>query len=185
MCAGYCNRPVSYSNGWTGSSMKWRLMRANLFKCKLICPHKPPFHARSSPTVRIRNWLIYAHILFNAGCLWQWWVSKARCAQASTCFLHIPVIKSVREGWPSSATGNLKLETQNENKQPLTIRKPFVQTQIGEFESIASHVFGTLKSFILGNVLVLNRRRGTEKAIFTSYALLLTIWLDIWIRAFI
>ena len=23
------NRPVSYSNGWTGSSMKWRLMRAN------------------------------------------------------------------------------------------------------------------------------------------------------------
>ena len=24
------NRPVSHSNGWTGSSMKWRLMRANL-----------------------------------------------------------------------------------------------------------------------------------------------------------
>ena len=24
-----CNRPVSYSNGWTGSSMKWRLMQAN------------------------------------------------------------------------------------------------------------------------------------------------------------
>ena len=23
------NRPVSYSNGWTGSSMKWRLMRSN------------------------------------------------------------------------------------------------------------------------------------------------------------
>ena len=23
------NRPVSYSNGWTGSSMKWRLMRGN------------------------------------------------------------------------------------------------------------------------------------------------------------
>ena len=23
------NRPVSYSNVWTGSSMKWRLMRAN------------------------------------------------------------------------------------------------------------------------------------------------------------
>ena len=22
-------RPVSYSNGWTGSSMNWRLMRAN------------------------------------------------------------------------------------------------------------------------------------------------------------
>ena len=23
------NRPVSYSNGWTGSSMRWTLMRAN------------------------------------------------------------------------------------------------------------------------------------------------------------
>ena len=23
------NRPVSYFNGWTGSSMKWRLMQAN------------------------------------------------------------------------------------------------------------------------------------------------------------
>ena len=33
------NRPFSNSHGWTGSSMKWRLMRANLFKCKLICPH--------------------------------------------------------------------------------------------------------------------------------------------------
>ena len=33
------NRPFSNSRGWTGSSTKWRLMRANLFKCKLICPH--------------------------------------------------------------------------------------------------------------------------------------------------
>ena len=33
------NRPFSNSHGWTGSSMEWRLMRANLFKCKLICPH--------------------------------------------------------------------------------------------------------------------------------------------------
>ena len=33
------NRPFSNSHGWTGSSMKWRLMWANLFKCKLICPH--------------------------------------------------------------------------------------------------------------------------------------------------
>ena len=32
-------RPFSNSHGWTGSSMKWRLMQANLFKCKLICPH--------------------------------------------------------------------------------------------------------------------------------------------------
>ena len=32
------NRPVSYSNGWTGSSMKWRLMRANKFAFEKICP---------------------------------------------------------------------------------------------------------------------------------------------------
>ena len=35
----FLNWPFSNSHGWTGSSMKWRLMRANLFKCKLICPH--------------------------------------------------------------------------------------------------------------------------------------------------
>ena len=33
------NRSFSNSHDWTGSGMKWRLMRANLFKCKLICPH--------------------------------------------------------------------------------------------------------------------------------------------------
>ena len=57
------NRPFSNSHGWTGSSMKWRLMQAKLFKCKLICLHEPPFHARSSPTVRIRNWPIIALVL--------------------------------------------------------------------------------------------------------------------------
>ena len=36
---GTVNTPFSNSRGWTGSSMKWRLMRANLFKCKLICLH--------------------------------------------------------------------------------------------------------------------------------------------------
>ena len=51
-------RPFSNSQGWTGSSMKWRLRRANFFKCKLICPHRPPFHARSSPAVRIQQWSI-------------------------------------------------------------------------------------------------------------------------------
>ena len=35
----HLNTPFSNSHGWTGSSMKWRLMRANLFKFKLICPH--------------------------------------------------------------------------------------------------------------------------------------------------
>jgi len=30
------NRPVSYSNVWTGSSMKWRLMRANQFAFEKI-----------------------------------------------------------------------------------------------------------------------------------------------------
>ena len=34
---GLHNRPFSNSHGWAGSSMKRRLMRANLFKCKLIC----------------------------------------------------------------------------------------------------------------------------------------------------
>ena len=33
-------------------------MRVNLLKCKLICPRYSPFHAKSSPTVRIRNWPI-------------------------------------------------------------------------------------------------------------------------------
>ena len=47
------NRPFSNSQGCPGSSMKWRLMRANLFKCKLTCSHLV-----SSPTVRIRNWPI-------------------------------------------------------------------------------------------------------------------------------
>ena len=37
------------------TSMKERLMRGNLsFKYKLFPPHEPPWHARSSPTVRIR-----------------------------------------------------------------------------------------------------------------------------------
>ena len=45
---------------------------------------------------------------------------KTRCAQAYTRSLHILVVKSAREGWPSSATGNLKLESWNENKQPLS-----------------------------------------------------------------
>ena len=33
------NRLFLNSHGWTGSSMKRRLMQANLFKYKLICPH--------------------------------------------------------------------------------------------------------------------------------------------------
>ena len=33
------NRPFPNSHGWTGSSMKRRLMWANVFKCKLVCPH--------------------------------------------------------------------------------------------------------------------------------------------------
>ena len=36
------------------TSMKERLMRGNLFTCKLFPPHEPLSHARSSPTVRIR-----------------------------------------------------------------------------------------------------------------------------------
>ena len=36
------------------TSLKERLMRGNLFKCKLFPPREPLSHARSSPTVRIR-----------------------------------------------------------------------------------------------------------------------------------
>ena len=36
------------------TSMKERLMRGNLLKCKLFPPREPLSHARSSPTVRIR-----------------------------------------------------------------------------------------------------------------------------------
>ena len=43
----------SYSHGWTGPSVKWRLMRGNLFRFKLFYLHKPPLPARSSPTVGI------------------------------------------------------------------------------------------------------------------------------------
>ena len=49
------NRPYSYSHGWTGTSVEWRLMRENLFRCKLFYPHNPPLHARSSPTMGIRT----------------------------------------------------------------------------------------------------------------------------------
>ena len=42
------------------TSMKERLMRENLFKCKLFPPHEPPSLARSSPTVRIRIWSIHS-----------------------------------------------------------------------------------------------------------------------------
>ena len=30
----YHNRPHSYSQYWTGTSLQWRLMRGKLFKCK-------------------------------------------------------------------------------------------------------------------------------------------------------
>ena len=36
------------------TSIEERLMRRNLFECKLFPLHEPPSHARSSPTVRIR-----------------------------------------------------------------------------------------------------------------------------------
>ena len=33
-CSGDSNGPYSYSQYWTGTSLQWRLMRGNLFKCK-------------------------------------------------------------------------------------------------------------------------------------------------------
>ena len=35
-------RPVSYSNGLVGSSMKWRLMRGKSFHIQIISPPPPP-----------------------------------------------------------------------------------------------------------------------------------------------
>ena len=56
------NRPYSYSRYWTGSSMKWRLLRGNLFICKCIPPQEPPLHARSSSIPRIRIWPISNYV---------------------------------------------------------------------------------------------------------------------------
>ena len=59
------NRPYSYSRYWTGTSLKLRLMRGSLFKCKWhlslfkdIPPHEPPLQASSRPIPRIRIWPI-------------------------------------------------------------------------------------------------------------------------------
>ena len=52
------NRPISYSRYWTGTSLQSRLMRCNLFTCKLfndIPPHEPPLQASSSSIPRTRN----------------------------------------------------------------------------------------------------------------------------------
>ena len=35
------NRPYSYSRYWTGTSLQWRLMRGNLFKCKYFLIYSP------------------------------------------------------------------------------------------------------------------------------------------------
>ena len=59
------NRPYSYSRSWTGSSMKWRLLRGNLFICKCIPPQEPPLHARSSSIHRTRIWPIERYIPTN------------------------------------------------------------------------------------------------------------------------
>ena len=59
------NRSYSYSRYWPGSSLKLRLMRGSLCKCKWhsspfndIPPHEPPLQASSRPIPRIRIWPI-------------------------------------------------------------------------------------------------------------------------------
>ena len=37
----YDNRTYSYSQYWTGTSLQWRLMRGNLFKCKYFLMYSP------------------------------------------------------------------------------------------------------------------------------------------------
>ena len=36
------SRPYSYSQCWTGTSLQWRLMQGNLFKCKSFLIYPPP-----------------------------------------------------------------------------------------------------------------------------------------------
>ena len=69
------NRPYSYSWYWTGSSMKWRLLRGNLFICKCIPPQEPPLYARFSSIPRIRIWPIclpylVRHVSINQVNIW-------------------------------------------------------------------------------------------------------------------
>ena len=40
------NRPYSYSHGWTGTSMRWRLMQGKKFAFEMSSPRQPLFHAR-------------------------------------------------------------------------------------------------------------------------------------------
>ena len=48
------NKPYSYSHGWTGTSIQWRLVRGISFEFEKIPPHEPLLHVSASPTVRIR-----------------------------------------------------------------------------------------------------------------------------------
>ena len=51
-------RPIvvnySYSNGWTGTSIQWRLLRGISIEFEKTPPHQPLLHVSASPTVRIR-----------------------------------------------------------------------------------------------------------------------------------
>ena len=68
---GFCgcgidNRPYSYSQYWTGTSLQWRLLRQifsntnDIESCfKNISLHMPPWQTSSSPKLRIRIWSIH------------------------------------------------------------------------------------------------------------------------------
>ena len=54
-----CNRPYSYSQYWTGTSLQWRLMRGNILKSICILKDSPALasiasYCSSSPIPRIR-----------------------------------------------------------------------------------------------------------------------------------
>ena len=62
------NRPYSFSQHWTGTSLQRRLMRGNilkLFAFEKLFPHKPPLEASSSPLLRIRILSIKKHHFKN------------------------------------------------------------------------------------------------------------------------
>ena len=59
------NWPYSYSGSWTGSSMKWRLLRGNTFTYEKIPPQEPPLHARSSSTENTNRIENHSNALFN------------------------------------------------------------------------------------------------------------------------
>ena len=80
------NKPYSYSHGWTGTSIQWRLVRGISFEFEKIPPHWPLLHVSASPTVRIRissivTMFVRCHARYGRRTRWELvslWVQCAR-----------------------------------------------------------------------------------------------------------